>query len=192
MSMVASPLSRSTAPSRGEPLCGRHQRGPWPACSVSRRRSLPATGMPAATPRTAAPPSSAPICSFGQISPVEMALAAIAAAPAGDVDRASFLEELIVRRELAHNFVWYRPDYDSYACLPRWARASLGQHADDPRATPLRRAGPRGRAHPRPLLQRRDARDAADGLHAQLHADVLGQEDPGMVAEPRGRPTPRR
>ncbi len=74
-----------------------------------------------------------PYLQFGQISPVEMALAAIAAAPAGDVDRASFLEELIVRRELAHNFVWYRPDYDSYACLPRWARASLGQHADDPR-----------------------------------------------------------
>lgn len=75
-----------------------------------------------------------PYLQFGQISPVEMALAAIAAAPPGDVDRASFLEELIVRRELAHNFVWYRPDYDSYACLPRWAKASLGKHAGDPRS----------------------------------------------------------
>jgi deoxyribodipyrimidine photo-lyase len=75
-----------------------------------------------------------PYLQFGQISPVEIALAAIDAAPAGDVDHGSFLEELIVRRELAHNFVWYRPDYGSYASLPRWAKASLAEHAGDPRS----------------------------------------------------------
>ena len=49
-----------------------------------------------------------PYLHFGQISPVEVALAA-ATRPAGDVDRAAFLEELIVRRELSHNFVTYNP-----------------------------------------------------------------------------------
>lgn len=74
-----------------------------------------------------------PYLQFGQISPVEMALQAIEAAPAGDADRASFLEELIVRRELAHNFVWHVPDYDRYDSLPAWARRSLDRHRDDPR-----------------------------------------------------------
>lgn len=74
-----------------------------------------------------------PYLQFGQISPVEMALRAVEAAPAGDPDRVSFLEELIVRRELAHNFVWHVPDYDRYESLPAWARRSLDRHRGDPR-----------------------------------------------------------
>ncbi|HEX6014954.1 MAG TPA: deoxyribodipyrimidine photo-lyase [Geminicoccaceae bacterium] len=75
-----------------------------------------------------------PYLQFGQISPVEMALRAIEAAPAGDPDRASFLEELIVRRELAHNFLWHRPeDYDRYEGLPAWARGTLDRHRKDRR-----------------------------------------------------------
>lgn len=74
-----------------------------------------------------------PYLQFGQISPVEMALAAQAAAAAGDPDRAAFLEELIVRRELAHNFVWYAQDYDRFACLPAWAQRTLEKHKPDRR-----------------------------------------------------------
>ena len=48
---------------------------------------------------------------FGQISPVEIALA-IRAAKAAQPNRAAYLEELIVRRELAINFVEYEPHYD--------------------------------------------------------------------------------
>src|SRR5262249_13996017 len=43
---------------------------------------------------------------FGQISPVYIALQARGAAAHGD-SRASYLEELVVRRELAYNFVHY-------------------------------------------------------------------------------------
>ena len=55
-----------------------------------------------------------------------------AAAPQPDKD--AFLEELLVRRELAANFTHYSPDdYDRYEGLPHWARATLGQHTGDPR-----------------------------------------------------------
>ncbi|HDR73143.1 MAG TPA: deoxyribodipyrimidine photolyase, partial [Methanoculleus sp.] len=42
-------------------------------------------------------------------------------------------EELIVRRELAVNYVFYNPRYDSYEGLPDWARTTLAEHAADPR-----------------------------------------------------------
>ena len=73
-----------------------------------------------------------PYLHFGQISPVEIALAVQgAAAPRTDQD--SFLEELIVRRELAANFVDNTPDYDRYECLPAWAQRTLALHARDRR-----------------------------------------------------------
>jgi deoxyribodipyrimidine photo-lyase len=45
----------------------------------------------------------------------------------------AFLEQLVVRRELAHNFCWFNDDYDRYEGLPEWGRASLEAHANDPR-----------------------------------------------------------
>jgi len=71
-----------------------------------------------------------PYLHFGQISPVAVAHAAVERAGTGAED---FLEELIVRRELAVNFVAHRSDYDSYSALPDWARTSLEAHEDDPR-----------------------------------------------------------
>jgi deoxyribodipyrimidine photo-lyase len=73
-----------------------------------------------------------PYLHFGQISPVEIALAARAAAVTA-ADRDSFLEELIVRRELAINYVTTTPLYDRFEALPAWAQRSLQQHACDPR-----------------------------------------------------------
>lgn len=70
---------------------------------------------------------------FGQISPVALALAIRDASTGGQEDRDAYLEELIVRRELAVNFVHYTPDYDQYTCLPAWARKSLSEHAADKR-----------------------------------------------------------
>ncbi len=69
---------------------------------------------------------------FGQISPVYLALRVRdSGAPKGDVD--SYLDELIVRRELSINFVHYTPDYDSYSCLPGWAKETLERHKKDGR-----------------------------------------------------------
>ena len=69
---------------------------------------------------------------FGHISPVTMALAALASdSSKEDVD--SFLEELIVRREVAINFVARNPDYDRFDGCPRWAHETLAKHAGDKR-----------------------------------------------------------
>ena len=69
---------------------------------------------------------------FGQISPVEIALQ-VSEAEVDRPDAAAYLEELIVRRELAINFVEREPRYDNYACLPEWARQTLRAHETDRR-----------------------------------------------------------
>jgi deoxyribodipyrimidine photo-lyase len=69
---------------------------------------------------------------FGQVSPVEVALAA-RRAKAPSPQRDSFLEELIVRRELAQNFVEYTPDYDAFSSVPQWARKTWEAHRTDER-----------------------------------------------------------
>ena len=69
---------------------------------------------------------------FGQVSPVWLAVEARRHG-AATKNVATFVEELIVRRELAMNFAEFTPDYDAFASLPRWARATLQKHARDPR-----------------------------------------------------------
>jgi deoxyribodipyrimidine photo-lyase len=44
-----------------------------------------------------------------------------------------YLEELIVRRELAINFAYYNPRYDSLEGCPEWGRKTLMKHGSDPR-----------------------------------------------------------
>ncbi|KAF1076445.1 deoxyribodipyrimidine photo-lyase [Halodesulfovibrio sp. MK-HDV] len=44
-----------------------------------------------------------------------------------------FLEELVVRRELADNFCFYNPLYDSTKSFPQWAQNTLEKHRSDPR-----------------------------------------------------------
>ena len=74
-----------------------------------------------------------PYLHFGQISPLYLALSVKANMDRLTEAQEAYLEELIIRRELAMNFVHYTPNYDSFACLPQWARTSLKQHQKDPR-----------------------------------------------------------
>ena len=71
-----------------------------------------------------------PYLHFGQVSPLRIALMVSAT---GNGGRDAYLEELVVRRELAINFVWYNPQYDSYSGLPDWCRKTLESHAKDRR-----------------------------------------------------------
>jgi deoxyribodipyrimidine photo-lyase len=45
----------------------------------------------------------------------------------------AFLEELIIRRELADNFTFYNKKYDSFDGFPAWAASSLNEHRNDAR-----------------------------------------------------------
>lgn len=69
---------------------------------------------------------------FGQLSSLRAALeTGEAGAPPGAKD--AFLEQLLVRRELADNFVLFEPDHDNLAGAPDWARRTLEDHRNDPR-----------------------------------------------------------
>ncbi len=71
-----------------------------------------------------------PYLHFGQISPLYIAMEILKTESRG---KDSFLEELIIRRELSHNFVHYNPKYDCYEALPHWALRTLNFHAKDKR-----------------------------------------------------------
>ena len=74
-----------------------------------------------------------PYLHFGQISAQRVALEVKSAAGISQKNKESFLEELVIRRELADNFCFYNPLYDSYEGFPKWAQESLAKHKKDKR-----------------------------------------------------------
>lgn len=73
-----------------------------------------------------------PYLHFGQIGPHTIALA-VKHSPAPRADREAFLEEMIVRRELAINFVRFNPNYDGLKGCAPWALQTLKKHRRDER-----------------------------------------------------------
>jgi len=71
-----------------------------------------------------------PYLHFGQISPLYIALKILESDSPG---KEAYLEELIVRRELSYNFVYYNQSYDKFECLPPWAKNTLNFHTRDKR-----------------------------------------------------------
>jgi deoxyribodipyrimidine photo-lyase len=71
-----------------------------------------------------------PYLHFGQISPLYVALKVSQQSSLG---KDAFLEELIIRRELSMNFVYYNQQYDSFTGLPAWTKRTLNEHEKDPR-----------------------------------------------------------
>ena len=71
-----------------------------------------------------------PYLHFGQISPLYIALQIL---HTGSKGQEAFLEELVIRRELAINYVHYNEQYDSFSGLPAWAQKTLLDHSNDPR-----------------------------------------------------------
>lgn len=92
-----------------------------------------------------------PYLHFGQLSPLRLTLTVLehcgdplqvlALLPRRETESTvplvagavGFLEELLVRRELAWNYTHYNPRYDEYEALPPWARLTLQRHATDRR-----------------------------------------------------------
>jgi len=73
-----------------------------------------------------------PYLHFGHIGPRAVARA-VRDADAPREDRDAFLEECIVRRELAVNYVRYNPRYDSLEGCEPWALRTLDAHRQDER-----------------------------------------------------------
>jgi deoxyribodipyrimidine photo-lyase len=69
---------------------------------------------------------------FGHLGPHTVALAVRRALAPGAAKEA-YLEELIVRRELAVNFVSRNAQYDDVASAPNWGSRTLARHARDTR-----------------------------------------------------------
>ena len=68
-----------------------------------------------------------PYIHFGQISVLEIYLKTII------LNQENFIDELIVRRDLAINFVYHNSNYDNYKSLPLWAINTLEKHSNDSR-----------------------------------------------------------
>jgi predicted ATPase len=73
-----------------------------------------------------------PYLHFGHIGSHTVALA-VQEADAPLQDRTAFLEELIVRRELAVNFVRYNSNYENFDSCEAWADVTLRKHVRDHR-----------------------------------------------------------
>ena len=74
-----------------------------------------------------------PYLHFGQLSPQRLVWM-VSRSDLPTETKEAFLEELVVRRELADNFCYYEPAYDRIEGFPDWARKTLDQHRNDKRA----------------------------------------------------------
>ena len=75
-----------------------------------------------------------PYLQFGQISPIEIALE-VKTCDFQNISESkeSLLEELIVRRELSYNLIYYNNNYDNYEVIPQYAKITLKDHENDKR-----------------------------------------------------------
>ena len=69
---------------------------------------------------------------FGQLSSQRVAMAVL---NSGELKNSqeTYLEELIIRRELADNFCYYNENYDNVRGFPAWAQETLARHLNDER-----------------------------------------------------------
>lgn len=73
-----------------------------------------------------------PYLHFGQLSAQRVALE-IERTNGSEESKKTFLEELIIRRELSDNFCYFNKNYDSFDGFHDWAKTSLNLHRKDER-----------------------------------------------------------
>ncbi len=67
---------------------------------------------------------------LGFISSQKVALEVVKS-NASDINKETFLEELLIRKELADNFCLYSKNFKSFLNVPTWAKMSLEKHKQD-------------------------------------------------------------
>ena len=75
-----------------------------------------------------------PYLHYGMVSPMRIAREA---ADINNEGSEKYLDELLIWRELAYAFCFYRNDHDGTSALPDWAIATLGEHEVDERPAQL-------------------------------------------------------
>jgi deoxyribodipyrimidine photo-lyase len=73
-----------------------------------------------------------PFIHFGHLSVQELLLD-LAKLNISAAELESFIDELLVRRELSDNFCYYQPFYDNFSAFPDWAKKTLNAHKLDER-----------------------------------------------------------
>jgi len=73
-----------------------------------------------------------PYLHFGQIS-AQRAAIEVSKSNVKESAKDVFLEELIVRKELADNYCFYNENYDDFEGFPDWAKKTLNEHRHDER-----------------------------------------------------------
>ena len=71
-----------------------------------------------------------PYLHYGMVSPMRIASEAAAGQEAG---AEKYLDELLIWREMAYAFCFYRKDHANLSAIPKWARETLAAHRADPR-----------------------------------------------------------
>ncbi|KAF7223229.1 CPD photolyase [Nothobranchius furzeri] len=84
-------------------------------------------------PNAAALSQLSPWIRFGHLSAQRVALQVRRCGKNATESVASFIEELVVRRELTDNFCFYNENYDSVKGAYEWAQKTLNDHAKDKR-----------------------------------------------------------
>lgn len=74
-----------------------------------------------------------PYLRWGNISATMVALA-VRASEVPESTKVAFLEEMIVRRELAENYCYYTKDYATVGAAHAWAQTTITEHAHDVRS----------------------------------------------------------
>ncbi len=75
-----------------------------------------------------------PYIRWGNISAQRIAYTAEGVTGVSGESKKAFLEELVVRRELAENFVYYTKAYNTISGAHAWAQKTIEEHRSDPRA----------------------------------------------------------
>ena len=73
-----------------------------------------------------------PFLHFGQLS-ANLVVQKILRSSAPKESKDTFLEQLIVRKELSDNYCLYNNNYDNFVGFPNWAKITLNEHRDDKR-----------------------------------------------------------
>lgn len=84
-------------------------------------------------PNEAAQSDLSPYFHFGQLAPQRAALSVRDMKEVPKAARDAYLEELIVRRELADNYCFYNEHYDKVSGAHAWAQKTIAEHAHDVR-----------------------------------------------------------